>query len=561
MPHSLSNKPYKERLRNLGQTSRWLWNISRGYRLQSVLNAIVGSAQVGLDLLFVWATKFTIDIATHVRTDYSLSAALAMLVCIIVFQIAMGIASRWIKAILGVRAQNSMQRRIFAHLLQSKWASLRKYHTGDLLNRLERDVTDVIQLITEHLPALLHTVLQFIGAFAFLYLMDKGLALIVVIILPVFIVASRLYVRPMRRITHQVRATESNVQSLLQESLQHSLVLKTLGAISGIRDQLWTTQKALHTQIIKRTKYATITSALMNVGFGVGYMVAFGWGVVNLEAGLITYGTLVAFVQLVAQIQSPVRSLTKFVPIIIGSLTASERLIDLQDIEEEPQQTPLQPKGQGAELGISLNGVSYAYPDASKEVISRLNFNFAPGSITAIVGETGAGKTTLLRLLLNVMEPTSGALKVYDKYGGEWPLTSAVRHLFAYVPQGNTLLSGTLRYNLLLANPDATDEELYKALEMAEASFVKTLPNGLDTHLGELGDGFSEGQAQRISIARALLRQSPVYIFDEATSALDEATEQKVVGNIVEAKRNATLIFVTHRPEVLKYATQQLRLE
>ena len=547
----------KYKLSSVKQIGRWLWHTWKGYRLQAILNTVIGLVLVGTDLAFVWATKLAVDIATHVETSLQLSTAIALLVSIIVIQLVMGVLAKWIRAVLGVRAQNKMQRTVFCRLLLSEWKGLKKFHTGNLLNRIERDVTDVINFLTEYIPSLTSTIVQFIGAFLFLFWMDSTLACVIVVVLPVFIVISKLYIRKLRGLTHEVRDTESKIQSIIQESLQHTLVIKTLERTQATIEKLGFSQKKLHGEVITKTKFSMISSTLMNAGFATGYLITFIWGVTSLERGAITYGAMLAFIQLVGQIQGPVRALTQYIPIFISTFTASERLMELEEIPLEPNKDDeMLPSA----AGIKIENVSFAYDDESRKIFNHFNFDFPPQSITAILGETGSGKTTLIRLLLALMQPTEGSVKLYDDKGNLVDIAPSTRCNFSYVPQGNTLLSGTIRENLLLGNPKATEEQMNEALRCAAADFVFSLPKGIDSICGEMGDGLSEGQAQRISIARAVLKNSPILLLDEATSALDEDTERFVIQNIIEKYNDRTLIFITHRPEVLRYCTQTLEL-
>lgn len=548
----------KNKIKTLAQLAIWFGVTWKKHYLQASLNLIIGVLNVFLDLAFVWCTKLSVDVATKVETRYTLYFALSLLVSIIVLQLLLGISSRWIKALLGVKAQNNMRMCLFSRLLQTQWGDLRQYHSGDLINRIERDVRDVIAFLTENLPAFITTCVQFVCAFLFLFYMDKFLACIIIFVLPFFILGSRFYIRKMRKLTHDIRDTESDVQSVVQESLQHSLVLKALEQVGNSCDKLHTLQNRLHTRILSKTKYSTISSGLMNLGFAIGYLLTFGWGVMSLEEGLITYGTLIAFIQLVGQIQSPMRSLTHFIPVFISASTAGERLMELEELH-------LEEKRQGhlsiANAGIEIKDLHFSYSKEGRVIFDNFSYNFPPGSITAIVGETGAGKTTLIRLLFSLVKPCKGMLTLYNNGHETIEIGPNTRMNFSYVPQGNTLFSGTIRENLLMGNKYATEEEMNEALKIAAANFVFNLPSGIDSVCGEIGDGFSEGQAQRIVIARALLKKCSIYIFDEATSSLDEATERIVIQNIISSMSGRTLIFVTHRPEILNYCTQILRLE
>lgn len=547
-----------EELQSYWSLSAWLWQTWKGYRLQAIINASIGTLLVLADLAFVYATKVAVDISTNVRNDMPLRTAIWMLGGIVCLQLLLGIASRWVRATLGVRAQNSMQRSMFERLMRCRWKDLKRFHTGDLLNRIERDVFDVIGFLTESIPAFLTTIVQFTGAFVFLFLMDKSLAIIVVLILPFFFLSSKLYVKKMRHLTHKVRSSESRIQAIIQESLQHTLVIKTLEHFSVTLSKLTGQQRQLAGHIITKTKYSTISSGLMNLGFAAGYLIAFTWGTVSLHRGLITYGALIAFVQLVAQIQGPVRQLTHFIPVFIGSFTATERLMELESVplEREESEKPLI----GA-AGIEVRNLTCGYTPKAPKIFRDFSYNFPPGSITAILGETGSGKTTLIRLLLSLISAEEGSIRLYDDKGNSYWTSPGTRCNFSYVPQGNTLLSGTIRSNLLMAAPDASEYQLREALRLSAANFVDTLPQGLDTPCGEMGDGLSEGQAQRVAIARALLKDAPFLLLDEATSALDSETERQVIYNIIDRFKGRTIIFVTHRMEALRYATQTLTLE
>ena len=556
-------------LQTYGKIARWLLRNSMFYRLQMVLNVLLGVAYVGSSLAFVWATKWTIDIATgavragragavaeYLGKDQQLDTAIGLLIGIIVLQVVLGFASRWIQAVLGIKARNTMQERLFSRLLSCDWIAVRKYHTGDVLNRVMQDVNVVVKLLTEEAPQFITTLVQLAGAFAFMYLMDRRLAVIVLCIAPAFILFSKLYFRKLRSLTHEVRSLESEVQSCIQESLQHSLVVKTLEKVDYVTSRLMNCHIRLRRKIVEKTWYGSVSQLVMNAGFATGYLVTFVWGVKNLEAGVITYGALTAFVQLVGQIQAPIRTLSQFIPVFVSAFTSSERLMELEAIPLET--TTVEGTAAETELHgpLRFENVTFQYDVHLRKVLDGFCYEFPVGSSTAIVGETGAGKTTMIRLMLALIAPTEGRVLF-----GERSVSAADRRAFTYVPQGNTLLSGTIRDNLLLGNPSATVDELLEVLRVACADFVGQLPNGLSTVCEEMGGGLSEGQAQRICIARALLRKSPILLFDESTSALDEQTEKAVVNNIRDFAADKTLIFVTHRPAILEICSQVLRLE
>ena len=537
---------------------RWLWQASRGLRFQSALNAIVGIVGVGLDFAFIAATKLSIDIATGRHQGLTLRWAACILVAILVSRLLLGFGSRWIAAILGVRSQNLMQLRLFRHIMQCEWKGLEQRHSGDVLNRLERDVRDVTDVITDTLPSVLGVLVRFCGAFVFLYSMDRVLAFVLVFIAPAFIGLSKIYIRRMRRITREIRSTDSLIQSILQESIQHRVVLKTLEQCDTMVEHLDRAQQTLRRRIKERTLFSSTSATFLAAGFSLGYLVAFLWGVSRLQQGTITYGTMLAFIQLVGQIQGPFREMTRYIPLVINSLTASERLMELQEAPLEAEGEPVR-FSQGA--GIRLSDVTFAYDTSSRPVLNHFSYDFPPGSTTAVLGETGAGKTTLIRLVLALLKPDEGNILFYDETGRSVPACPQTRCNLVYVPQGNTLFSGTIRDNLLLGDPQASDEDMRQVLRTACADFVLNRQEGLDTPCGELGAGLSEGQAQRIAIARALLRRGNVLLLDEATSALDPDTERQLLQNLHDrVSARQTVICVTHRPAVVEYCTQELTL-
>ena len=537
------------------QIFRWLWNAWRGNRKQAVLNAVIGILSVGVSLATVWAVQHAIDVASHAR-EGSIYVAVGIMGALILCDFALNIASVWVRNLLGIKAQNRMQQRMLDRILRSEWHGKERHHSGDVLNRLEIDVANVVSFLTETIPNSISTLAMFLGAFFYLMSMDWRLAIIIVVMIPLFVLISKVYVRQMRRLTREVRDSDSKVQSVLQETIQHRMLIKTLESDDIIVGKLEGTQHELRRKVVRRTKFLVFSNLVLNFGFAFGYLVAFTWAALRMSAHSLTFGGMTAFLQLVNKIQSPARQLTKLVPAFVSVFTASERLMELEENPLEQQGDPIEVVGP---CGIRLREVSYRYDDGEREILKNLDFDFYPGSCTAILGETGAGKTTLVRMLLALLKPNTGSVEIYnDKESKE--LTPLMRTNFVYVPQGNTLLSGTIRENLLLGKVDATEEEMIEVLKKSCADFVFHLPLGLDTLCSEQGGGLSEGQAQRIAIARSLLRDRSIMIFDEATSALDPHTERELLGNIL-SNHDKTVIFITHRPAVVDYCDQTLTIE
>ena len=535
---------------------KWLWNAWRGNQLQAVLNASIGLLSVGVSLGHVWAMKRAIDVASG-TVEGNLYWAVGVMAVLILLDFALNIAGTWVRNILGIKAQNRMQQRMLDRLLRAEWRGRNHHHSADILNRLEFDVNNVVNFLTETIPSTLSVLAMFIGAFLYLFSMDKVLAVIVIGIFPMFLAVSKIYVGQMRHLTRQVRDSDSKVQSVLQETIQHRMLIKTLESDSAMVERLGNTQSELRHRVVRRTKFSVFSNMVVNFGFAFGYLVAFLWAAIRMSAHTLSFGGMTAFLQLVNRIQGPARNLTKLVPAFVSVFTAAERLMELEEDPLEEQGTPIYIK---APCGIRLQNVGYAYEDGGGDkVIDGLSFDFKPGSCTAILGETGAGKTTLVRMILALVQPQDGKIEIY--HGSTHQALSPLHRCnFVYVPQGNTLMSGTIRENLRLGKLDATDEEMLHALHVSCADFVNDLPDGLNTLCSEQGGGLSEGQAQRIAIARSLLRDRSVMLFDEATSALDPDTERQLLNNILSA-HDKTIIFITHRPAVIDYCDQTLKLE
>ena len=535
---------------------KWLWNAWRGNQLQAVLNASIGLLSVGVSLGHVWAMKRAIDVASG-TVEGNLYWAVGVMAVLILLDFALNIAGTWVRNILGIKAQNRMQQRMLDRLLRAEWKGRNHHHSADILNRLEFDVNNVVNFLTETIPSTLSVLAMFIGAFLYLFSMDKVLAVIVIGIFPMFLAVSKIYVGQMRHLTRQVRDSDSKVQSVLQETIQHRMLIKALESDSAMVERLGNTQSELRHRVVRRTKFSVFSNMVVNFGFAFGYLVAFLWAAIRMSAHTLSFGGMTAFLQLVNRIQGPARNLTKLVPAFVSVFTAAERLMELEEDPLEEQGTPIYIK---APCGIRLQNVGYAYEDGGGDkVIDGLSFDFKPGSCTAILGETGAGKTTLVRMILALVQPQDGKIEIY--HGSTHQALSPLHRCnFVYVPQGNTLMSGTIRENLRLGKLDATDEEMLHALHVSCADFVNDLPDGLNTLCSEQGGGLSEGQAQRIAIARSLLRDRSVMLFDEATSALDPDTERQLLNNILSA-HDKTIIFITHRPAVIDYCDQTLKLE
>lgn len=532
---------------SIKEGTRWLWNASQGYRVPILASILAGTTRIGISLTFVWQCKHLIDIATH-QADGNIAIGLASMTGCIVLQLLLSSLVNRLYAHTEISLRNRLRQNLFEHILKSHWSGRETFHSGDMLNRMEEDVRTVTDLLAGSIPSAGITLFQLAGAALFLFCLDHRMAVVILLIMPLALLFSKLYMKRMRHLTREIRATDSRLQSHLQENLQHRTLISTLEYTSMAADMISTLQSGLKRLVMRRNSFSIFSGLMVQAGFALGYLTAFAWGIYGLDTGTVTFGTLTAFLQLVAQVQRPVVELARQIPAFISALTSVERIDELTSLPLEEQGKPLILKGK---VGIRLENVTFAYPDGKRKVIEHFTHDFEPGSLTAVLGETGSGKSTMVRLMLALLRPDGGNITLYDERQS-LPASPLTRRNFVYVPQGNTLVSGTLRDNLLLGNPEATDAQMWKALHMAAADFVHELPQGLGTPCGEMGTGLSEGQAQRIAIARGLLRPGNIVLLDEPTSSLDSDTEQTLLERLSHTIQGKTLIIITHQMQTAR---------
>ena len=535
---------------------RGLRPMARPVRGRMLVSVFIGLVRIAASLGFVWICKRLVDIATGV-TDAPLPLHIGILLGIMLLQLVCSVsASAW-ESYNTVRTGNDLRAGTFERVLRSTWTGRETFRSGDAVNRLEEDVRVVTDLLCSRIPDVFITGAQLIAASAYLMWMAPNLLWILIVLMGAAVVGSRLFFRKLRALTERIRRQEAEVQQLMQENLQKRLVVLTLIGAERVLTRLGLLQKDVQGQTVTRLKYNAVARGFMMLGFMGGYAAAFLWGVLGIRSGAVTYGMMTAFLQLVGQVQRPIAELARQIPAFIHAATSVERLMDLQALEQEPDGELVLLSGAP---GIRCTGVRFAYPEREEPVLEGFNHDFTPGSFTVIMGPTGAGKSTLSRLVLGLLKPSAGSVELYGAEGA-FPAGAALRGNFLYVPQGNSLLSGTIRENLLLARADATEEDLLDALHTAVADFVSDLPDGLDTPCGETGSGLSEGQCQRIAIARALLRQGGILILDEATSALDAETEALLLDRLYTRYHGTkTLLFISHREAISARADRILQI-
>ena len=528
----------------------WIWRNTLGVRWNALARIVVGVVQVALGLLMVWLSKRFIDETIRTGTTDDLLHMALLLASLVVGGVLLRQVGYWLTTTASVRMTNALRLRLFASLFRRKLFDGSELHSGDVTSRLSKDIDAVCSTAVETLPQMTITMLQLCGAFLLMRWFDARLAWLLLVLTPLTIVFGKMIARKLRQMTLDIRQDESRIQMQVQEGMEYNAILRSLGSEQWVTGRLDSMQRRLRGNVMRRMRFSLIARIVLGCSFGLGYLLAFVWGGIGLRHGTITFGVMTSFLQLVGMIQHPILQLLNMVPGVIHTTASIDRLNEIS-CEEPKGQAP----DAGAEqkrtatdhaLGICFDNVTFRYAKGDKEVLSHFSHTFKAGTKTAILGETGIGKTTLFRLILGFIEPVEGKVKV----GGE----------LCFVPQGNTLMSGTIRYNLQLAKPEATDDELRQVLHTACADFVMELPAGLDTEIVERGSGLSEGQAQRIAIARGLLHGGDVLLLDEISSALDAETEEELYKRLFAAYPEKTMLFITHRTTVSDMCDEVLKL-
>lgn len=536
-------------------TIQFLRYTSKGFRGRITLIILIGLAEVAFSLAFVWYSKLIIDTATGVREGELLSYAI-LLVILIILQILFRLFDIRMRRMTEVRMGNAIRYSVFSHLLYTRWQELSSMHSGDMITRIIKDTDDVIEMMVTAIPLTIVATTQFAGAVVLLYILDPILALILGVGMPLLGIFSKLYYTHMRKYSLEVKESESMITSMVGESLLNQVVIRSFEQQENQLNRLDKLQSKLHESVHKRTNVSIFANLMMGLTFNGGYITAFLWSTYGLAKDTVTFGMVTAYLQLVSRIQRPLFNLIRLLPSIVSAKTAVERLIFLTGFKLEDNENKILLEGN---VTLKIENLTFAYSEDTNPVLSDFSMVVKPGTMVAVMGETGVGKTTLLRLLLALIKPDSGNITIEDE-SQVATVSESTRSNFVYVPQGGSLFSGTIRENLLLGNEEADDDELSRVLHIASAEFVFELPDGLDTVLGENGSGLSEGQAQRVAIARSLLRPGKILLLDEATSALDNETEHRFLKNLKSEIGDRTVLFITHHAEIASYCDYQYNL-
>ncbi len=546
------------------EIGKWLFSIGKNYKKYIIGFLFINFLSMVLSLGSSIAGRYVVDATTHYKTELFAKSILIMFITTIVSIVFSSLSSMFMsyvneKMAFGVRAK------MFDNIQKSDWYKLSKFHSGDMLARLSGDIDNISSTIITLLPNIIVTAIQLILVLVILFINDPVLACIGLIVGPIGMVASLVFRKKYSEYQKKLKESQSEYYSFFQESLSKISVIKTFQLEEHNNEKFTDIRNRRMKLVMKSSVLGSAMGSAMKLIYSIGYIVTFSWCAYRLTTATVdangvasfTFGTMTLFLSLVSQVQTSIRSLGHVLPKFYSLKVSSQRIREISEIENENYETiDSMPKS----VSLKATNVQFAYETDDGQILSDFSFEIPANSYVGIVGTSGTGKTTFIRLLLSLIKPDNGKLEYIDENHNSEVVSVASRRFISYVPQGNTLLTGTVKENLLLGDKNATEKQMWEALKFADAErFIKKSPKGLDTELFEGAGGISEGQAQRIAIARALLRNKPVLILDEATSALDEKTEANIFKNLTR-DHNKTCFIITHRRSMLSYCDYTLEI-
>ena len=540
---------------------KWIFSYSARYKGAIAFYVILGIFSTSMGLVSSVASKYMIDIITGYETS-KLWVMILIMVGSTIFSLAFSSIISRISTKLSIDINNDIQADIFDKIVDADWLSLNKYSNGDILNRFNGDIGTVSSNAISWLPTIIIAVYNFVATFFVIMHYDWVMAVIALGSAPVMLLMSRFMIKKQRDYSKKVREMSSQLMTFEVEAFYNFDTIKSFGVAPHYSKKMRWWQGKFRDISLKYNLFSIKTNIFLSILGTVVQFVAFGYCLFRLWTNDITYGTMTLFLQQRSNLSSAFNSVVSIIPAFLNSSVSAHRIRELVELPREVHIPESGEMDKYADQGfeVQMKDVNFSYVEGTR-VITESAFQSKPGEIVALVGPSGEGKTTMIRLILGLVRPEQGEVKLRALGAREIEMNAETRHLFAYVPQGNTILSGTIAENMRMVKEDATDEEIVEALKVSCAwEFVEKLPLQINNSVGERGRGLSEGQAQRIAIARAVLRDAPILLLDEATSALDVTTERTVLRNIVKQHPNKTCIVTTHRPSVLNLCQRVYRV-
>ena len=540
---------------------KWIFSYSARYKGAIIFYIILGIFSTSMGLVSSVASKYLIDIITGFDTNH-LWVVIAVMIGSTAFSLTFGSIISRISTKLSIDINNDIQADIFDKIVDADWLELNKYSNGDILNRFNGDIGTVSGNAISWLPTIIIAIYNFIATFFVILHYDWIMAVIALASAPFMLIMSRFMIKKQRDYSKKVREMSSKLMTFEVEAIYNFDTIKSFGIAPLYSKKMRWWQKKFKDISLKYNMFSIKTNILMSIMGTLVQFAAFGYCLFRLWTGDITYGTMTLFLQQRSSLSSAFSNVVSIIPSFLNSSVSAHRIRELVQFPREVHIPESSEMDQYSADGfrVQMQDVNFSYIEGTR-VITDSAFEANPGEIVALVGPSGEGKTTMIRLILGLIRPQDGNVTLCASDGSEIPMNAETRHLFAYVPQGNTIISGTIAENMRMVKEDATDEEIIEALKVSCAwDFVEKMPDTINSNVGERGRGLSEGQAQRIAIARAVLRDAPVLLLDEATSALDVTTERKVLRNIIRQHPNKTCIVTTHRPSVLNLCQRVYRV-
>ncbi len=523
---------------------KWIYNNCEKRRAEGVVLVVLNAWSAVCVTLFAMFSKIVMDNAQDKDADALFKNAL-ILCFLIISQIIARVVASFVEAIGQGKSEIRLKTNVFSNIIYSKYANVNERHSGDLMARLTADVTVVSDSYIHILPTLVGYLVRIISAAIALWTLDKRFALIFIVCGTILIFVAALFRKKLKSLHLAVQKRDARVRSFMQEMLENLFAVKVFGIEEKIIKRSQKQQKKFYREKVRKKSFSILATISFSLAFATGFLAAVSYGAYGVLNGMMTFGTVIAIIQLVNQLQSPVMGVTSVLPSFYAMIASAQRLMEISEIEKDDSQCDYSVSYEDFKK-IKAENISFGYAD--EKVISDISFSVNKGDFVGIKGPSGAGKSTIFKLITGLYSADEGSISIETEKGDY--ACQKTRHLFSVVPQGNMLFSGTIRENVTMLNPQATEEEIHKALSDACAEFVYDIDGGLDFVLSEDGGGISEGQAQRLAVARALLGNGKILLMDESTSALDSESEKKLIENL-KARKDITVLFITHRESVL----------
>ena len=564
MKRFISKLFHEKKLSEIVNELRWIYEYGRKYRRNLLWFVCLGVVGTVFGLLGSIISKRIIDAVTGFDAA-ALIMAIAFYAFFQIFNLGVSALNQRVSAKIEIKVDQEIRADIYGNIMDADWEALSEFHSGDLINRVDSDVSNVASSVIGWIPELITHMFRFFGTFAVMIYYDAVLAVLALLSAPVFLLVSRTLTKRMRDYREQMCKMNSETMIFEEESFQNVQLIKSFNVGGFYREKLAQIHKKRRTIKLAYLNFTIVSGICMSMLGMLVTGVCFGWGIYRLWIGQITLGTMLLFLQLAGGLRGAFSSLIYMIPKAISASTSAGRLMEIANLPKESCQSEEDAQiliKQNNGVWLRAENITFRYKNG-KEVIANSDFTANPGEIIGVVGPSGEGKTTLFRILLGMVSVCEGSVEIGEPNGDCWvPVSAATRGLFSYVPQNNFMFFDTIAENMRMVNKNATDDEIADALKQACAyEFIQSLPDGLYSKIGEKGCGFSEGQIQRLAIARALISKAPIILLDEATSALDAQTEQKILRNVLEKNQHRTLIFATHRPSVLPMCSRVYRIE